>query len=116
MDARGATGGGSRALTYEWGVLTDWDAETTEEADSVIALQEKLVTTSTVISLGFGDLLAGRAYTFLIAARNYLGETTTAFATVNKLGSPSPMVLFQESSIDMVRSDAQIEGTWLYRI
>ena len=107
LDARGATGGGSRALTYEWGVLTDWDAETTEEADSVIALQEKLVTTSTVISLGFGDLLAGRAYTFLIAAKNYLGETTTAFATVNKLGSPSPMVLFQESSIDMVRSDAK---------
>ena len=94
-------------MTYEWGVLTDWDAETTEEADSVIALQEKLVTTSTVISLGFGDLLAGRAYTFLIAARNSLGETTTAFATVNKLGSPSPMVLFQESSIDMVRSDAK---------
>ena len=41
MDARGATGGGSRALTYEWGVLTDWDAETTEEADSVIALQRE---------------------------------------------------------------------------
>ena len=41
------------------------------------------------------DLLEGRAYDFLIAATNFLGVTTTASATVDKLASPAPGVQFQ---------------------
>ena len=99
LDARGATGGGSRALTYNWGVLTSWDAETDADMASVAALEAKLqqadAAGAVTLGLGFDDLLPGRAYDFLIAATNFLGVTTTAYATVDKLASPAPGVQFQ---------------------
>ena len=74
------------------------------------ALEAKLAAAdaagAVALSLGFDDLLAGRAYDFLIAATNFLGVTTTAYATVGKLGSPSPRVQFQGAATQtMVRSD-----------
>ena len=93
LDAAAGTGGGSRALTYEWGVLTTWDAETEADLTSVTALEAKLAAADTWGSAD--DLLEGRAYEFLIAATNFLGGTTTTSATVHKLASPAPGVQFQ---------------------
>ena len=58
------------------------------------------------LELAFDDLLEGRAYDFLIAATNFLGVTTTAYAIVDKLASPAPGVQFQGAATQtMVRSD-----------
>ena len=94
----------------QWGVLTTWDAETDADMASVASLEAKLqqadAAGAVTLELGFDDLLAGRPYEFLIAATNFLGVTTTAYATVDKLASPSPGVQFQGAATqNMVRSD-----------
>ena len=97
-------------LTYNWGARTSWDAETDADMASVAALKAKLqqadAAGAVTLGLAFDDLLAGRAYDFLIAATNFLGVTTTAYATVDKLASPAPGVQFQGAATQsMVRSD-----------
>ena len=91
-------------------MLTNWDAETEADLTSVASLEAKLAAADAAgvvnVELGFDDLLAGRPYEFLIAATNFLGVTTTAYATVDKLASPSPGVQFQGAATQtMVRSD-----------
>ena len=91
-------------------IRDSWDAETEADLTSVASLEAKLAAADAAgvvnVELGFDDLLAGRPYEFLIAATNFLGVTTTAYATVDKLASPSPGVQFQGAATQtMVRSD-----------
>ena len=103
-------GGGSRDLTYGWGFQKSWDAETEAEFASVVALGTIFAAADTagavLVDLAYDDLLAGRRYVFLVAAKNFLGETTTAYHRLDKLAAPSPKVQFQNAATTtMVRSD-----------
>ncbi|KAK3289369.1 hypothetical protein CYMTET_3197 [Cymbomonas tetramitiformis] len=113
LDGSGSTGGGGRALSFDFGVeASDKESVAIKEALSKAVRRAELAGTPAIVTLPASDLELGKTYTFQMVVTNFLEQSAQQEVTVEKSGTPVPLVSIASGRALTVyrKDDLTLEG------
>jgi len=115
LDAAGATGAGSRRLSYAWALQVETVAVAVDTAElaAVVSTANARGDVSS-LRLPSAALTPTATYFASVTATNYLGETATAMHRFFKSPVPVPAIHFEKAAMSMYRTEAKTVLTVVY--